>query len=123
MSHHPDGPRTLWTQVRDALPLTTEAVARGLELEHGRHPTMTEVRQALGLDLNPDAAWQSARDVRLPQDRTPSDEQLTHYIDSMYRSLQSSRLVRVEVSDNGLETVRAGDAIPLQAYYQQIARE
>ena len=67
MDDHPEGPRTLWTQVRDGLPLLPETVARGLELEQGRHPALTELREALGFDLDLDGVQNAARDVRLPR--------------------------------------------------------
>src|SRR3989304_8423930 len=89
---HPEAPRTLWTQVRDNLPLTHQAIERGLALEHGRHPTLTELRDALGLDLELDAAWDAGRRVRLPRDETPSDEQLVPFLDEMYRGLAFARV-------------------------------
>ncbi len=112
---HPDGPRTLWTMVRDAIPLAAETVDRGLNLERGRHPTMTDVRYALGLDFNADGAWNAVRSVRLPNDETPSDELLAHFIDEMYRGLASGRLVRVVLSDDGLEAAGSEETIRMRA--------
>ena len=106
MNNHPDGPRTLWTQIRDNLPLTPQAVERGLALERGRHPSLTELRAALGLDLELGGAWDAARRVRLPRDETPSDEQLISFLDEMYRGLASTKLVRIELSGVGLTTSR-----------------
>jgi hypothetical protein len=115
VNNHPDGPRTLWTQVRDNLPLTPQAVERGLALERGRHPTLTELRAALGLDLELGGAWDAARRVRLPRDETPSDEQLIRFLDEMYRGLTSTRLVRVELSNEGLATSRGDERIRFRA--------
>ena len=115
MNNHPEGPRTLWTQVRDNLPLTPQAVERGLALERGRHPTLTELRNALGLDLELSGAWDAARRVRLPRDETPSDEQLVRFLDEMYRGLISTRLVRVELSDEGVATTRGAEPIRVRA--------
>jgi hypothetical protein len=115
VNNHPDGPRTLWTQVRDNLPLTPSAVERGLALERGRHPTLTELRAALGFDLELGGAWDAARRTRLPRDETPSDEQLIRFLDEMYRGLASTRLVRVELSDEGLATSRGDDRIRVRA--------
>jgi hypothetical protein len=109
VNNHPDGPRTLWTQIRDNLPLTPQAVERGLALERGRHPSLTELRAALGLDLELGGAWDAARRIRLPRDETPSDEQLVRFLDEMYRGLASTRLVRVELSDEGLAASRADE--------------
>jgi hypothetical protein len=107
---HPEGPRTLWTQVRDNMPLPAETVARGLELERGRHPTLTALREALGLDLELSAAWDAARRVRLPRDEKPADELLARFIDEMYRALQSSRLVRVALSEEAI-TISTNDKL------------
>jgi hypothetical protein len=115
VNNHPDGPRTLWTQVRDNLPLTPQAVERGLALERGRHPTLTELRAALGLDLELGAAWDAARRVRLPRDETPSDEQLISFLDEMYRGLASTRLVRIELSGEGLAASRQDETVRLRA--------
>ena len=115
MNDHPDGPRTLWTQIRDNLPLTPQAVERGLALELGRHPTLTELRAALGLDLELGGAWDAARRVRLPRDKTPSDEQLIRFLDEMYKGLASTRLVRVEVSGEGLTTSGQSATIRVRA--------
>ena len=115
MNNHPEGPRTLWTQIRDNLPLTPQAVERGLALERGRHPTLTELRDALGLDLELGGAWDAARRVRLPRDETPSDEQLIRFLDEMYRGLASTRLVRVELSDEGLVTSRGDERIRVRS--------
>ena len=114
MDDHPEGPRTLWTQVRDGLPLLPETVARGLELEQGRHPALTELREALGFDLDLDGVQNAARDVRLPREEPPTDELLTHFIDSMYCGIASSRLVRVVVSNDGLTAMRAQGSVRLR---------
>ncbi len=114
MHDHPEGPRTLWTQVRDGLPLLPETVTRGLELEQGHHPTLTKLREALGFDLDLDGVQNAAREVRLPREEPPTDELLTHYIDSMYRGIASSRLVRVVVSDGGLAAMRAKGPVHLR---------
>jgi hypothetical protein len=111
---HPEGPRTLWTQVRDNLPLSADTVARGLELERGRHPTLTALREALGLDLELSAAWDAARRVRLPRDETPGDELLAHFIDEMYRASRSSRLVRVALSEDQVTISTSEEPIHLR---------
>ena len=85
MKQHPEGPRTLWTQLRDNVPLPSGAIARGLELERGRHPTLTELREAFGLDLDLRPAWEAGRQVQLDREETPSDAQLSGYLDEMYR--------------------------------------
>ncbi|MFQ5472963.1 MAG: CehA/McbA family metallohydrolase, partial [Dehalococcoidia bacterium] len=111
MNDHPNGPRTLWTQIRDNLPLTAQTVERGLGLEQGRHPTLTELRTALGLDLDLAGAWNAARGVRLPREEAPSDDQLVNFLDEMYRGLASTRIVRATLSDDGLATSRDGTPI------------
>ncbi len=115
MDSHPEAPRTLWTQVRDNLPLTAETVALGLELERGRHPTLTDLRAALGLDLELGGSWEAARGVRLPRDETPSRELLADFLDAMYRAMASSRLVRVTASDEDLEAAGVSAPVRLRA--------
>ncbi|MGB2694563.1 MAG: CehA/McbA family metallohydrolase, partial [Dehalococcoidia bacterium] len=115
VNNHPDGPRTLWTQIRDNLPLTPQAVERGLALERGRHPTLTELRAALGLDLELGGAWDASRRVRLPRDETLSDQQLIRFLDEMYRGLASTKLVRVELSDEGLVASRQDEKVRVRA--------
>jgi hypothetical protein len=111
---HPEGPRTLWTQVRDNLPLSAETVARGLELERNRHPTLTALRSALGLDLDLAGSWDAARQVRLPRDEAPPDGLLARFIDEMYRGLRSSRLVRVALSEDRITLSTDGESVRLR---------
>ncbi|MCH7697444.1 MAG: CehA/McbA family metallohydrolase [Chloroflexi bacterium] len=97
------------------MPLLEETVARGLELEQGRHPTLTDLREALEFDLDLDGVGRAARDVRLPREEPPSDELLKHYIDTMYRAIASSRLIRVEIADSATTASRPDGAIQLRA--------
>lgn len=115
VNDHPNGPRTLWTQIRDNLPLTPQAVERGLGLEQGRHPTLTDLRRALGLDVDLTGVWNAARRVRLDREETPSGEQLVNFLDEMYRGLASTRIVRVTLSEDGLTTSREGPTIRARA--------
>ncbi|MCH8850051.1 MAG: hypothetical protein IIC89_04420, partial [Chloroflexi bacterium] len=98
---HPNGPRTLWTQLRDGVGMPDEVVARGLALEAGRHPTLSELRAALGLDLDLSQVFVAARQHATPPD-APSDEELQILIDAMYRSLSSGRMARLEITAQGL---------------------
>ena len=41
---HPNGPRTLWMQLRDNVGMTDEVVEQGIRLEEGRHPTLSDLR-------------------------------------------------------------------------------
>src|SRR5438445_6826175 len=48
---HPNGPRTFASFLRDSVPLATETADRLLTLDV-HHPTLGEMREALGLDLD-----------------------------------------------------------------------
>ena len=81
---HPNGPRTLWMQLRDNVGMTAESVEQGIRLEQGRHPTLSELRAELGLDLDLSASFTAARDHATPPGTEPSDEQMQALLDAMY---------------------------------------
>jgi hypothetical protein len=102
---HPNGPRNFATLMRDAVPLPPEVVARAMKSE-GCHPTLTELRAALGLDLDLTPA-NAAGFAAWPQgERVPSDKDLTRVLDAMYRAVTSSRLVRLEINSDGARISR-----------------
>ena len=108
---HPNGPRTLWMQLRDNVGMTAESVEQGIRLERGRHPTLSELRAVLGLDLDLSAVFTAARDHATPPGAEPSDEQMKALLDAMYRSLSSTRMVRLEISGEGLVASGPEEAI------------
>ena len=101
---HLNGPRTLWMQLRDNVGMTAEVVEQGIRLERGRHPTLSELRAELGLDLDLSAAFVAAREHAIPPGTAPSDEQMQALLDAMYRSLSSTRMVRLDITVEGLLT-------------------
>ena len=103
---HPEYPLTLWAAVSNSLAMTREGARRGLELERGRHPTLTQLRAAFGLDLDLVPAWDPLRSVRLPE-RTPSDAEIIEVMDGMYRGLASTRKVTVTATASGPPLGRA----------------
>jgi hypothetical protein len=110
----PSLPRTFATTLRDVAPLTPAVVARLVALDSGRHPTLTELRFALALDLDLDAANDAARDAWPERGTVPNDEDLARVLDAMYRSLASSRLIRAEITDAGPRVSRAAGPIVLR---------
>ena len=108
---HPNGPRTLWMQLRDNVGMTAEVVEQGIRLEQGRHPTLSDLRSELGLDLDLSAAFVAAREHATPPGIVPSDEQMGTLLDAMYRSLSSKRMVRLEITAEGLVTSSPQEAI------------
>ncbi|MEX1254313.1 MAG: CehA/McbA family metallohydrolase [Dehalococcoidia bacterium] len=125
---HPDGPRTLWTQLRDSVPIPAGVLARGRALEEGRHPTLTELREALGLDLELSAAWGAARKSASQLGAVPSDDDLSTLLDAMYGALSSARLVRATLTDEGLHLlpataplrVREGERLALFVFFDNV---
>ena len=127
---HPEYPLTLWAAVSNSLAMTREGARRGLELERGRHPTLTQLRAAFGLDLDLVPAWDPLRSVRLPE-RTPSDAEIIEVMDGMYRGLASTRKVTVTATASGLVIdgaiepipVREGDELPLWVLFDNPSAE
>ncbi len=117
---HPEYPLTLWAALSNSLAVTREGAARGLDLERGRHPTLSELRAALGLNLDLAPAWDPLRSIRLPEG-TPSDAEIIEVMDGMYRGLASTRKVTVTATESGIVVdgaaepipVREGDTLPL----------
>ena len=73
--------RTFATWLRDHLPITAEIAARLEALDHGRHPTLTEMRFALGLDLDFEASERTARSAIAALDPLPGDADLAALLD------------------------------------------
>jgi hypothetical protein len=94
-------PRTFATWLRDNAPVSTETVARLVALDSGRHPTLTELRFALGLELDLNAAAEAARGAWPERGTEPTDADLARVLDAMYRSLGSPRVIRVAITDAG----------------------
>ncbi len=105
---HPEAPRTLGTWLVESLPMPAPARARLLELEAGRHATLTDMRAALGLELDLAPAlelgWDGSGDG---SDAPATDAAMTALLDSMYRAITSSRLVAVTLTDAGPKATRA----------------
>lgn len=70
-------------------------------LDAGRHPTITELRRALGDDLDLSACEAAGRRGWLALGPTPGDAELAALLDAMYRAVASTRLVRVVCGPNG----------------------
>lgn len=116
--NHPNGPRTFGTYLRDNVPLPHEMLDRIMAVEAGRHPTLTELRVALGLDLDlggagdaPNGLGGAARAAWPARGMIPNDEDFARVIDAMYGAVTSSRLVRVEITETGPRTTRAHEPI------------
>ncbi len=108
---HPNGPRTFATSMRDGVALPREMIDRFSALEAGRHPTLTELRTALGLDLDLGAANDAARKAWPERGMIPNDEDFARVIDAMYGSITSTRMVRVEITETGPHPTHAHESI------------
>jgi hypothetical protein len=108
---HPNGPRTFGTSFRDNVPLPQEMIDRILAVEAGRHPTLTELRAALGFDLDLSQANDAARAVWPERGTIPNDEDFARVIDATYGSITSPRRIGVEITDTGVHASRAHEPI------------
>lgn len=113
-AEHPDGPRTFATVLRDTAPLPPELVERLIALDLGRHPMLSELRAALGFDLDMRGADSAVRDAWPMLSVTSTDGELCAALDAMYRSLRSTRLVRASCGAAGPQVSREPGAITLR---------
>ncbi|MDP9235859.1 MAG: CehA/McbA family metallohydrolase [Chloroflexota bacterium] len=104
-------PRTFATWLRDNAPLSTEQAARLVALDSGRHPTLTELRFALGLELDLNTAAAAARTAWPARDSDPTDTDFARVLDAMYGALASRRVLRIEITDAG--PVVSGSTAPI----------
>jgi hypothetical protein len=114
---HANGPRTFATVLRDAVALPPEVVERLERLDDGRHPTLTEMRASLGLDMDIEAAWRRVLEPGAGLRRRLAemgDAELASFLDSLYRGLASRRIVRIEIESGGLRAIRDGAPVKLR---------
>ena len=102
---HPNGPRNFATLMRDGVPLPRDVIARVTALDVG-HPTLTELRYALGVDLDLAPANDAGRRV-WPAGPSPDDHDLGRVLDAMYSAVTSSRRVVITITDDGMSTSRS----------------
>ncbi len=107
-------PRTFASRLRDGAPLSLATVDRLVSLDTGRHPTLTELRSALGLELDISRADQAALDAWPARGIEPDDGALAGVLDAMYRSLSSPRIIRAAIDADGPTATRADGAIVIR---------
>lgn len=100
-------PRTLATFLRDGAPIPAALADRLIAIDTQRHPTLTETRTALGLDLDISAIGDAALAAWPARGTDPTDRDLAGVLDAMYRSIVSSRMFRVEIGADGPKVSRA----------------
>jgi len=110
----PPDVRTFATWLRDHMPITADVAARLAALDYGRHPTLTEMRLALGLDLDFEPCEGIARSAIEAVDPLPGDADLAALLDSMYRAIGSTRMVSVECGAAGPVPSRAHSPLVLR---------
>lgn len=104
---HANGPRTFANVLRDNVPMPPGMLGRLYAAEQGRHPTLTELRAALGLDLSIEAWTQAAREAWAPRGVEATDDDCARIIDALHRCLTSSRRISVELTPDGPRPSRA----------------
>jgi hypothetical protein len=113
-AEHPNGPRTFVTMIRDNAPTTAAVLQHLLRLETGRHPTLTDLRAALRLDLDISGWANAARAAWPPRGQIPDDDELGRVIDAAYGSMQSTRMVRVRIAESGPVATREHEPIRIR---------
>jgi hypothetical protein len=111
---HPEGPRTLAAMLRETAPLPADLAERLLRLDSGRHPTLGELRLALGLDLDLDGVQEAVRAAWSALVPTATDGELAVALDGMHRALRSTRLVRARCTAAGPQVTREGGPVCLR---------
>ena len=93
---------TTWAAwLRDEMQLPFDVAERLLALDAGRHPTIAEMRRALGSDLDLSACEAAGRSGWAALGAAPTDAELAALLDAMYRAVASTRLVRVACGPDG----------------------
>ncbi len=106
--------RTLAAFLRDGAPLTSALAARLIALDTGRHPTLTELRLALGTDLDITRIGEAAQSAWPLHRDEPADRELAAVLDAMYRAITSSRMIRVDVDTDAVAASRTPGVIVLR---------
>src|SRR5439155_2583672 len=122
VAFHPNGPRTFATFMRDGAPISIANAERLIALDR-THPTLTELRYALGMDLT-FGRWDAPMRSGWPIGREPSDEDLAAMLDAMYRGVSSTRIIRAQIDGDGLQlsrdeapiVIREGEHLMLWAF-------
>ena len=104
-------PRTLAAFLRDGAPIPAALAERLIAIDTQRHPTLTEMRMALGLDLDISAIGDAALAAWPARGAEPSDRDLAGVLDAMYRAIASTRMLRVELDGDGPVVSRAPNPI------------
>ncbi|MEX2247260.1 MAG: CehA/McbA family metallohydrolase [Dehalococcoidia bacterium] len=110
---HPNGPRTFATLLRDNVPLPQEMLEWIRAADSG-HPTLTQLRSSLGIDLDLNASNGAARAAWPARGAPPDKKDAARVIDAMYGAITSSRLVRVEIVEEGLHASREDERIVMR---------
>jgi len=100
--------------LRDEMQLAPDVAERLVALDVGRHPTLTELRRALGDDLDLSACEAAGRDGWSSLGAAPGDGELAALLDAMYRAVESTRLVRVVCGTDGPAPFRSDAPLVLR---------
>jgi hypothetical protein len=109
---HANGPRTFANTLRDIVPRPPGMLDRLAAAEQGRHPTLPDLRAALGLDLDIEPWRLAARDAWPPRGIEASDADCARIIDAMHRAVASPHRIAVEITPEGPRASRpAGEIV------------
>jgi hypothetical protein len=87
--------------VRETMAMPAGVAERLIAVDGGRHPGLDEMRLALGGDLDLSTATAALRAAGVDFAAGPSDRALAAMLDAMYRTLSSTRMVRVDIGAAG----------------------
>lgn len=106
---------TTWAAwLRDEMQLAPDVAERLEALDAGRHPTLTEVRRALGDDLDLSGCEAAGREGWPALGPAPGDAELATLLDAMYRAVASTRLVHVVCGPDGPRPARVDAPLALR---------
>ncbi len=106
---------TSWaTWLRREMQLPPDVAERLVALDAGRHPTIPELRRALGSDLDLSGCETAGRNGWPALGPAPGDAELAALLDEMYRAVASTRLVRVVCGLDGPSPSRVDEPLRLR---------
>lgn len=103
---HPNGPRTFANVLRDSVPMPTAVLGRLAAAEQGRHPTLTDLRAALGIEMSTDDWRPAARRAWPDRAAEPDDGACARIVDAMHAAITSPRRIAVQITDGDLKASR-----------------
>ncbi len=108
------GPRTIAAFLRDTVAMPAEVAARLSALDGARHPTLSQMRAALGLGLDLSAVWDTYHRAPIDFATLPADSELAARLDALYYAITGPRVIRARITSAGPVMTRAPEPIAIR---------